>query len=449
MGRFPLRPWLVIGVLAAPTIALAVVRGGAFPGWEPFLLWLALLGLAELLPIAVRLGSQVTMTVPIHIALILLFPPWVAMAITAVGSLDVREFKREISLEDALFNRVQIVLAVGAAAAVVTSFPSMDIRLLPIVLAAIVHMIVNLGLVSIGISTEEGVPLQEVLRDLVPSPILGFFVSYGALSALGVVSAIAYNQVGQWSVAAILIPLLFARLSVLGARAKQEMSEKMQKQQESLLEATQRVFQEREDERHRIAEHIHDSSLQLLAAAIYGCENTITHMKSGRPDDATETVIVTRSAVEGAITSLRDSLVDLRRSSLEEGGLMDTVRKYTDQVANLWGVKVDLRGELQHEPPIAVSLGALQILQEGLINSVKHAKTDWVFVWITERGGMVHAVVEDRGEGFDPKEERTEEHVGLKLMSERAERLGGHLDISSQPGAGTRLELILPGGVKV
>jgi signal transduction histidine kinase len=408
---------------------------------------MALLGLSELLPITLGMGSQVTMTVPIHLALALIYPPWVAILITGLGALDIREFKREISVERTLYNRFQIMLAVGAIAIFFAMYPGNDFHIVPLAIAAIIHLIVNLGLVAIGVSVDEGVPFLEVLRELPPTPISGFFVSYAAITALGAITAIAHSEVGDWAVAAILIPLLFARLSFLGAKAQEELTAKVQKQQQALLEATQQVFEEREAERQRLAEHIHDSSLQLLAAAAYGAENTVALMDADRMDEAKQTLVTARGAVDQAIQTLRASLVDLRKSSIEEGGLMETVRKYIDQVSTLWDVRIELKGELIDEPPVATSLAALQILQEALINAVKHSNSDWIFVFLTQRDSMVHVVVEDQGKGFDTSKDAALEHVGLRLMSERAERVGGHLAISSKPGSGTRMEAILPGGV--
>lgn len=447
MRPYPLRAWAVVLALAPVAIGLSILAGGDFPGWTYFLFWLALLGLTELLPITLGLGSQVTMTVPVHLAMALVFPPWVAILIAGLGALDIREFKREITLEKTLYNRMQIMLAVGSMTLVFSLHEGNDYTFVPIVIAALAHLAVNLGLVAIGVSAEEGVPLKEVIVDLLPTPISGFFVSYGAVIALGAISAIAHRDVGEWAVAAILIPLLFARLSFLGAKAQQELTEKIQKQQAALLDATQQVFEEREAERQRLAEHIHDSSLQLLAAAAYGAENTVALMDAGRPEEAKATLMTARGAVDQAIQTLRASLVDLRKSSIEEGGLMETVRKYTDQVATLWDVKIDFKGDLPTEPPVATSLAALQILQEALINAVKHSRSDWIFVLLSERAGMVHVVVEDQGQGFDTGKDKGLEHVGLRLMGERAEKLGGHLTISSQPGSGTRMEAILPGGV--
>jgi signal transduction histidine kinase len=245
----------------------------------------------------------------------------------------------------------------------------------------------------------------------------------------------------------MLIPVLFARLSLLGARAQQELSERVRKQQEALLRASEEVFEEREQERKRIAADIHDSSLQMLAAASYGCGNANEFLTAGRFDQAQGAIHSIQQALDEAIKNLRESLVRLRRSSVEEGGLMETVKKFADQVSTVWGTDVRIEGNVDHEPPIPVALAAFQILQEGLINAMKHAKGSTVSVRISDTDGMVHIVVEDSGPGFDPDAEVGADHVGMRLMKERAARVGGRIELNSELGAGTRLEAILPGGV--
>jgi signal transduction histidine kinase len=148
---------------------------------------------------------------------------------------------------------------------------------------------------------------------------------------------------------------------------------------------------------------------------------------------------------EGAVKA--GSLADLRRSSVEAGGLKDTIRKFADEVSTLWGSRVTVAGEIRHEPPAPVALGAFQILQEGLVNALKHSRSDAISVRIDDGDGLIHIIVEDNGAGFDPEAHVSADHVGLHLMRERANRLGGRLDLVSAPGSGTRLEAVLPGGV--
>jgi signal transduction histidine kinase len=391
------------------------------------------------------------MIFPILLAVAILYEPFPAMVIAGLGAFDMREIKREIPLWRALFNRSQLMLSAAAASAVVGlvrpddpfSFP---VGALAIAGGAVAFVATNLGLTGVMVHLHLHLPLLRAFRSLIPEPAAGFWTSQILLASVGAASAAAYLNIEAF-VAAFLIPLLFARLSILGARAQQELSERVRKQQEALLEATERVFQERENERHRIAEEIHDGSLQLLAAASYGAGNANEFLKANRPDKAVEAMVGTGEAVDAAIKALRESLVDLRRSSVEQGGLMETVHRFADQVSVLWGNEVEIEGTINNEPPIPVALAAFQILQEGLTNAMKHARAGPVTVRIGDDDGMVHIVVEDRGPGFDPETEVGTDHVGMKLMRERAERVGGRIELVTSPSSGTRLEAILPGGV--
>ncbi|MDQ4064637.1 MAG: sensor histidine kinase, partial [Actinomycetota bacterium] len=206
---------------------------------------------------------------------------------------------------------------------------------------------------------------------------------------------------------------------------------------------------ERESERKRIAADIHDSSLQLLAAATYACGNAKDALARGDTEAARSLIDGAQNAVDSATASLRGSLVDLRRSSVEQGGLMETIRKFAGDVATLWGSEVKIEGDIQHEPPVPVALAAFQILQESLTNALKHSGSDSVTVRVSEIDGMVHLVVEDDGVGFDPSQVTSEEHVGMQLMKERAASLGGRVELESDPGRGTRLEAVLPAGAGV
>ena len=455
--------WLLIGATCSVMVLLGS-RGIDPPSTVEFLFWVGLLLSAELLPVSLGFRTQVTMSLPITLAVAIHFhsQPVVAMAIAGLGSFDIREVRREIPLWHALFNRSQIMLAVGAAAMVISLFGGLPIvapldaaqewpflwprGAVAIGCAALVHVVVNLGLVAIWVNRFRGVPFVTAVKSMPPRPVGGFVVSQAMLAGLGAATAAAFKDI-RYFVAAFLIPLLFARLSILGARAQEVLGERVREQQRRLLEATEKVFQERENERKRIAEDIHDSSLQLLAAASYGCGNSMAFLDAGRGDAAREAVRTARDAVDDAIKGLRESLVDLRRSSVEEGGLVETISNYSQQVATLWGGEVKIEGAIAREPPIPVALAAFQILQEGLVNALKHSEGGRVVVKVSDVDNMVHIVVEDDGPGFDPGSAVAGDHVGMRLMRERAARVGGRIELESQPGSGTRLEAILPGGV--
>ena len=127
---------------------------------------------------------------------------------------------------------------------------------------------------------------------------------------------------------------------------------------------------------------------------------------------------------------------------------METIEKFASQVSTLWSVEVLIEGRISREPPIPVALAAFQIVQEGLTNALKHAQTSVITVRIREDGDdMVRIAVEDDGAGFDMAQEIGEDHLGMRLMRERAAGVGGRIELDSAPGRGTRLEAILPAGV--
>ncbi|HYP23213.1 MAG TPA: ATP-binding protein, partial [Actinomycetota bacterium] len=67
---------------------------------------------------------------------------------------------------------------------------------------------------------------------------------------------------------------------------------------------------------------------------------------------------------------------------------------------------------------------------------------------VEEADGFVHIVIEDDGKGYDPATSvDDDEHHGMWLMRERAERVGGRIELDTLPGRGTRVEAVLPGGV--
>ncbi len=414
-----------------------------------FLFWVALLLAAELLPVSLGFDTRVTMSLPIMIAIALLFEPAIAMTMAALGAFDGREFRGEIPLWRSVFNRSQVILAIGAASFVVRtvddgSFDRFPTGALVTVGGILIFVAINLGLVALMLHRDRGLSMREAFETLVPRPVGGFLLSQAVLGALGVATAAAYQEI-QFFVAAFLIPLLFARLSLLGARAQQELAQQVQEQQRALLDATEKVFSDREEERNLIAENIHDSALQLLVGAAYAAGNARTYVEEGRLSEARAALASTKGAVEDAIADLRSSLTDLRRSSIGAGGLMATIEAFAEQMRILWSADIRIEGGTEEEPPIPVSLAAFQILQEGLTNALKHSAVRKVVVRVSEYDGMVHISVEDEGPGFDVSAEPGPQHLGLRLMRERAARVGGRLELQSTPGSGTRLEAVLPG----
>jgi signal transduction histidine kinase len=423
----------------------------SFPPVSTFLFWIGLLAASELLSVSLGNAAQVTMAFPIRLAIVIIFrrDPLVVMLMCGIGAMDVEELKLEIPLHKALFNRATAILSAGVACIpfAIGAESSDPFHIVPVTSAAALALSTNILLICGALYFEQRIPLPRSLRLLIPRPVGGFLLSYALLTGLGVATALAYGTAERsWAVAAILIPLLFARFGIQGARAQQDLSERLRLQQQALLEATEKLFHEREDERKRVAAQIHDSSLQSLAAAAYASGNALDFLRQGRQDAAARALETTQVAVTGAIGELRESLVELRGSAWEKGTLGASIDAFADRMSTLWGVDVTIEHSLRTEPSIPVAQAVFQILQEAVTNALKHSEGKQVAVRVSDDDGMVRVIVQDHGEGFDPEAKIGEDHVGMRLMRERAAKVGGDIHVDSAPGRGTRLEAVIPGG---
>jgi signal transduction histidine kinase len=139
--------------------------------------------------------------------------------------------------------------------------------------------------------------------------------------------------------------------------------------------------------------------------------------------------------------------LQLRPSVLDDMGLPAAIQHFVDDCRNRYPLRIDLavRGFDQQRLPANVETALYRIIQESLTNVVRHAKAQTASVLIESRDGVVRAVVEDDGCGFDPSSTDVRRpHLGLYGIRERAELLGGKVTIESSLGQGTSLFIEIP-----
>ena len=202
-----------------------------------------------------------------------------------------------------------------------------------------------------------------------------------------------------------------------------------------------------EEERARWARELHDETLQSLASLRLGLA---TALKS---DDPAPAIAAARAAVaqlETDIENLRSLITDLRPAALDQLGAGTAISALADR-ARLSGLDVDVSIDLafeegreptRHRPEVETAI--YRITQEALTNARKHGASQRAIVEIAEDATSVRVTVRDDGRGFDPHE-RTD-GFGLLGMQERAQLLGGTLEIDTTPGGGTTVTAVLPIG---
>jgi two-component system, NarL family, sensor kinase len=212
------------------------------------------------------------------------------------------------------------------------------------------------------------------------------------------------------------------------ADALREENERLRQELEECRQLVVQVMQAEDEGRRRIAQLIHDDSLQTLLAA----NQELIEAAPGRAQ-------VTRAheVVEGAIARLREAMMALHPVTLEEGGLEQALGAVARQAARQGGFEVSL--EIEPEAVGVEDEIFLAVARELLTNAARHADASRVSVSLARHGGDVELTVTDDGRGFAPErraEALSEGHIGLASVSQRMRSAGGTLEIHSSP-AGT------------
>jgi signal transduction histidine kinase len=198
-----------------------------------------------------------------------------------------------------------------------------------------------------------------------------------------------------------------------------------------------------EEERRRIAGDIHDDSVQALAAVAW----RLDLIRPRLPAAEAALIDEVAAATVDATGRLRRLLFDLYPPNLDREGLVAAVRLYLAETFGPTGTTWSISGESDPEPTRATSMLAYRLTREALANVARHAGAATVAVTVTRRDGGVAVTVTDDGCGFDPDRATVAVpgHLGLRSLHTMAQAAGGSFRVTSQPGAGTTVELWLPG----
>jgi len=201
------------------------------------------------------------------------------------------------------------------------------------------------------------------------------------------------------------------------------------------------LVEAQELERRRIAWDVHDDSIQAMVAV----GMRLQLLSSRVPEEHRPTLQQLEDAVRTSVSRLRNLVVHLRPTAIEEHGLVTALSGYLQDVVAAWDLGTSLSAELDHEPPVPTAITIFRICQEALINVRKHARATCVAVTLSTTDGGTLVRVRDDGIGFaNPVREDSFHRFGLIEMRERAETAAGWCSVESAPDAGTTVEFWLP-----
>ena len=415
-------------------------------GWD-LVVWLAAIALVGLASISSETGPELGLDMPLLLAAGFLFGPGVGGAVAFLGYADVREFRREISILRALYNRAQISLSVMLAATVfsvvggsVGDWPGAGAAAL---LALGADCALNHGLVVAAKALHDGAPPGQVLRALRLGSPRTFVLTYLSYGLLSLVLAEIYVGIGVWGLAAFALPVVLARQAFEQSRQLQLADGRLRVQSKALREVSSRVADERRDERLAVAAGLHDEVLPPLFNVHLMGQVLRQDLAAGRLLELEDDIPGLLDAVDSANAAVRGLINGLRRSPLGAAGFRGTLALLVQHLQTLSAATFSLDVEEVEGPPLTQLL-AYQVLREALSNAVRHSGASAIHIQAGVHGGAVRLIVEDDGVGFVTSQVDGNSHFGLSMMRERVELVGGILHIESSVGSGTRVVARLP-----
>lgn len=200
------------------------------------------------------------------------------------------------------------------------------------------------------------------------------------------------------------------------------------------------------EERVRIARELHDGMAQVLAYVNTKAQAVKAYLDKGRTQEAGEQLEQLATAARDVYADAREGITALRTQMGPNQPLSAALQDYIKRWETQSGIPAELKldGDLDLSPSVELQL--LRVIQEALANARKHSGATKAVVSLHHSGGMIETSIEDDGSGFDPaiRSRAAFPRFGLAIMRERAESIGGSLEIDSAPGGGTRVRIRVP-----
>ncbi|MEV7728078.1 GAF domain-containing sensor histidine kinase [Streptomyces sp. NPDC087917] len=201
------------------------------------------------------------------------------------------------------------------------------------------------------------------------------------------------------------------------------------------------------EERSRLAHELHDAVSQKLFSLRLTAQAAAA-LVDRDPDRAKGELQQVAVLAAEAADELRAAVTELRPAALDEDGLVHTLRNHVRVLDRAHAARVTFACEGVRALPAAQEEAVLRVAQEALHNALRHSGADRVEVTLSRTpacGAVLR--VRDWGSGFSPSTVREAgRHLGLVSMRDRASGAGGRLEVHSEPGAGTTIEMEVPGG---
>ncbi len=213
---------------------------------------------------------------------------------------------------------------------------------------------------------------------------------------------------------------------------------------EANMAGVEMLVNAQEAERQRLSRQMHDGPAQALSNFILQTEIAM-RLLDVDPAQARNELGNLKVAAMSTFQKVRNFIFELRPMMLDDLGVSPTIRRYADTFKEQAGVEVSVMisgTERRLESYLEVMI--FRSMQELLSNAVHQSQATIVKIQMDMGDNAIRLSVDDNGKGFDTDQLAKEPNLGLQLIKERTEMLGGKFEIDSTPGKGSRITLSIP-----
>jgi signal transduction histidine kinase len=195
------------------------------------------------------------------------------------------------------------------------------------------------------------------------------------------------------------------------------------------------------EERNRLARDLHDSAKQKAFAALAQI-GTANGMINSNIRAAKEHLGEAENLVSDVIQELTFLIQEMYPLALKEKGLATSLREYAFEWENRTDIPVAVKIDGEHRLKLEVEQALYRIVQETLANIARHSQARKATLNVHYNEDHIEVEIADNGRGF--AHGNSSNGIGLRLICERAESVGGRVSIESEPGKGTRVLINIP-----
>ncbi len=215
-------------------------------------------------------------------------------------------------------------------------------------------------------------------------------------------------------------------------------------EQMDVAKSIEMIIQAQEAERGRLARKMHDGPAQALSNFILQTEIAMRLFDVDH-DKAKEELSVVKTTAATTFQKVRDFIFDLRPMMLDDLGLVPTITRYVDTFKEQSGIEVRLVSTgMEQRFESYVEMMVFRAIQELLANIALHSQATQVIVQMDSSPNGLRVSIEDNGKGFDVEKAQEKGGMGLKVIRDRVQMLGGTFEVHSTVGKGAHILFQIP-----